>query len=41
MYDAGNLKPVLYDNPEGWGRQEGGRRVQEGGVTWMPMANSC
>ena len=37
MYDAGNPKPVLYDNLEGWGGQEGERRVQKGGVTCMPI----
>ena len=40
-YDAGNPKPVLYDNLEGWVAEGGGRGVQEEGNTCMPMANSC
>ena len=33
MYGAGNPKPILCDNLEGWSG--------EGGVTCMPMADSC
>ena len=37
---AGNSKPVLWDNPEGWGGEAGGR-----GSRWWdtctPMADSC
>ena len=40
-YDAGNPKPVLYDNLKGWGAEGGGRGVQEGRNTCTPMANSC
>ena len=40
MYDTGNPKLVLCDNLEEWGGEEGGREVQEGGDTGMPMANS-
>ena len=25
MYEAGHSKPVLWDNPEGWGVEGGGR----------------
>ena len=32
MYEAGQSKPVLWDNPEGWSREEGGRGVQDGGT---------
>ena len=41
MYDAGNPKLVLCDNLEGM--EWGGRweEVQKGGVTCMPMADSC
>ena len=28
MHD--HSKPLLWDNSEGWGREEGGRRVQDG-----------
>ena len=41
MYDAGQPKPVLCDNMEGWGGEGGGRGTQEGGDTYMPMAHSC
>ena len=30
MHEAGHSKPVFWDNPEGWGREGGGRRVQGG-----------
>ena len=29
MHEAGHSKPVLWDNPEGWGGEEGGSRGQE------------
>ena len=41
MYDTGNPKPVLCDNLERWDGEGGGRGVQEGGDTCMPMAISC
>ena len=41
MYDSGNPKLVLCDSLEGWGAEGGGRGVQEGGHTCMPMADSC
>ena len=40
MYDTGHPKPVLWDNLEGWGREEGAG-VQDGGDACMPMADSC
>ena len=30
MHEAGHSKPVLWDNPEGWGGEGGGRGVQDG-----------
>ena len=27
MHEAGHSKPVLWDNPEGWGEREGGFRM--------------
>ena len=41
MNNAGHSNPVLCDNVEGWGGEGGGREVQEGGDTCMPMADSC
>jgi len=43
MHDAGNSKPVLSDNLEGWGWWGWGseRRVQEGGDICIPNADSC
>ena len=40
MHETGCLKLVHWDDPEGWYRKEGGRRVQEG-ETCMPVAGSC
>ena len=40
MREAGHTKPVLWDDPEGWGREGGGRGVQDGD-TCTPMADSC
>ena len=31
MHEAKHLKPVLWDNPEQWGRDGGGRGFQDGG----------
>ena len=42
MHEAGHSEPVLWDNPEGWGGEGGGRRVQDGegrGIC-APMADS-
>ena len=41
MYDAGNSKPGICDNLEGWEGEGGGRWVQEGGDMCIPMANLC
>ena len=30
MYEAGHSKPVLCDSLEGWGREGGGRGIQDG-----------
>ena len=30
MHEAGHSKPVLWDNPEEWGGDEGGRAIQDG-----------
>ena len=27
MHEAGHSKPVFWDNPEGWAREGGGKRV--------------
>ena len=32
---------MLCDNLEGWGRVEGGRKVQEGGDICILMVDSC
>ena len=41
VHEAGHSKPVLWDNPEGWGEQEGGRRAHDEGDTSAPVADSC
>ena len=41
MCDAEHPKPVLSDNLEAWGGQGAGSGVQEGGETFIPMADSC
>ena len=38
---AGSSNPVLCNNLEEWDGVEGGREVQEGGDTCIPMADSC
>ena len=30
MHEAGHSKPVLWDNPEGWDGEGGGRQIQGG-----------
>ena len=32
MQEAGHSKPVLWDNPEEWDRERGGRGVQDVGT---------
>ena len=41
MHEAGHSKPVLWDNPEGWGSEGGGWGVQDGRGACIPMADSC
>ena len=48
MYGAGPPKVVLWDNPEGWGGEGGGRGVQEGGThglihvdVWEKLPQCC
>ena len=41
MHEAGHSKLVLWDNPEGYGGEGGGRRVHIEGDTCIPVANSC
>ena len=35
------LNPGLYNNLEGWDREEGGREVQKGVNICIAMADSC
>ena len=41
LYDSGNSKLGLGNNPEKWDAEGGGRDVQLGGNTDKPMTNSC
>ena len=44
MHKAGLSKPMLWDNPEGWGGKEGGRGVQDGGThehLWLIHVDVC
>ena len=36
MHEAGHSKLVLWDNPEGWGGEGGGKGVQDGGTHIHP-----
>ena len=36
MHEARHSKLVLWDNPEGWGREESGSGVQDGGTHVHP-----
>ena len=36
MHEAGHSKPVLWDNPEGWGVEGGGRGIQARGTHVNP-----
>ena len=36
MNEAGHSKLVIWDNPEGWGGEGGGRGVQDGGTHVNP-----
>ena len=40
MHEAGNSKLVLWDNPEEWGEEGGGRGFGMGD-TCTPVAGSC
>ena len=40
MLEAGHSKPVLWDNPEGWGGEGGGGRIQDVGDTCTPVGDS-
>ena len=35
IHEAGHAKLVLWDNPEGWGGEGGGRGIQNGSYTHM------
>ena len=39
MHEAGQPKPVLWDNPEGWGGAGGGRGGSGWGDTCLTMAD--
>ena len=41
MHEAEHSKAVLWDNPEEWGVEGGGRGAQDGGDTCAPVADSC
>ena len=41
MHEAGYSKPVLWDNPEGWGGEGGERGFHYAGDTCAPVADSC
>ena len=41
MYNVGNWKPVLHDNLEGGGGRELDGGSKEGGVTHIPVTDSC
>ena len=41
MNEAGHSKPVLLDNPEGWGGEGCGRGFRMGGGRCAPVADSC
>ena len=36
MHEGGHSKPLLWDNPEGWGGEGGGTGVQDGGTHVYP-----
>jgi len=42
MHEAEHSKLVLWDNPEGWDEERGGRRFQDGGTyvyQWLTHVN--
>ena len=40
MYERGNSKLVLWDNPDGWGEERTGREFQDSRDTCAPMSDS-
>ena len=36
MHEAGHSKPMLWDHPEGWGGEGGGKGVQDRGINVHP-----
>ena len=36
MHEAGHSKPTLWDNPEGWGGEGGGKGIQDRGTHVHP-----
>jgi len=41
LHSTGSSNLVFCDNLEGWDGVGGGREVQKGGNTCIPMADSC
>ena len=41
IHEAGHAKLVLWDNPEGWGGEGGGRGIQNGSYTHMADSHQC
>ena len=41
MHEAGHSKPVLWDNPEAWGREGAGEWVSGWGEACASVADSC
>ena len=41
MHEAGHSKLVLWNSPEGWGGEGGGKGCSGWGDTHAPMADSC
>ena len=40
IYETGHLRPVHWDDPEGWDGEGGGRGEQDGGhMTWLIHVN--
>ena len=40
VHEAGHPKPILWDNPEGWGGEGGWGGLRMGGATCIPVAGS-
>ena len=41
VHEAKHSKPVIWNNPEGWGGEEVGGEFRWDGDTCKPMADSC